>query len=68
MQIITKTAMKRRVGHENFYRESMVLRMEKVRSDRRWSWSFVPTPIRLGCDGFTRYSDALSIDMTDNDP
>lgn len=52
--------MKRRVHNIRFYRESMVLRIDKVRimedglgaAYRKHS---------LGYDGFTRYSDILSI-------
>lgn len=55
--------MKRRVHNLGFYRESMVLRIDKVRIMED-GLGAAYRKLGLGYDGFTRYSDKLSLEPT----
>ena len=59
---VETNATKRRVCNDSFYREPLIAEKGKVILYRTWSWSCAPSKW-LGCDGFTRYSDRVSVHL-----
>ena len=48
---------------DSFYREPGFAEKGKGMPYRTWSWSCALNFKRLGCDGFTRYCDRVSVHL-----